>query len=114
MPTVLRSGPYRFFLYAGDGGEPPHVHVERDAAEAKFWLDPFAWRGATALAGKKLTGFEGWSNGIYKNCWRVGMSSSAVDLQEVLALRAKITEDNLSVELADGRTIMFLWHGTRG
>ncbi len=40
MPTVLRVGPYRFFFYAGDGGEPPHIHVERDDAEAKFWLDP--------------------------------------------------------------------------
>ncbi len=40
MPTVLRRGPFRFFFYAGDGGEPPHVHVERDDCEAKFWLDP--------------------------------------------------------------------------
>lgn len=40
MPTVLRSGPYRFFFYAGDGDEPPHIHVERDDGEAKFWLDP--------------------------------------------------------------------------
>jgi hypothetical protein len=40
MPTVLRSGPFRFFFYAGDGSEPPHVHVERDECEAKFWLDP--------------------------------------------------------------------------
>jgi hypothetical protein len=40
MPTVLRNGPYRFFFYAGDGGEPAHVHVERDDCEAKFWLDP--------------------------------------------------------------------------
>ncbi|HET6573198.1 MAG TPA: DUF4160 domain-containing protein [Fimbriiglobus sp.] len=40
MPTVLRVGPYRLFFYAGDGGEPPHVHVERDDCEAKFWLDP--------------------------------------------------------------------------
>lgn len=40
MPTVLRSGPFRFFFYAGDGEEPPHVHVERDDCEAKFWLDP--------------------------------------------------------------------------
>jgi Domain of unknown function (DUF4160) len=39
-PTVLRSGPYRFFFYSGDGGEPAHVHVERDSSEAKFWLDP--------------------------------------------------------------------------
>ncbi len=40
MPTVLRSGPYRFFFYSGDGNEPPHVHVERESAQAKFWLDP--------------------------------------------------------------------------
>jgi len=40
MPTVLRVGPFRFFFYAGDGGEPPHVHIERDDSEAKFWLDP--------------------------------------------------------------------------
>ena len=40
MPTVLRIGPYRFFFYAGDRNEPPHVHVERDNKLAKFWLDP--------------------------------------------------------------------------
>ena len=40
MPTVLRSGPYRCFFYAGDRDEPPHVHVERDDCEAKLWLDP--------------------------------------------------------------------------
>ncbi|PYP84383.1 MAG: DUF4160 domain-containing protein [Blastocatellia bacterium AA13] len=40
MPTVLRNGPYRFFFYAGDRDEPPHVHVERDKDIAKFWLDP--------------------------------------------------------------------------
>ncbi len=40
MPTVLRIGPYRFFFYSADGGEPPHVHVEREAYTAKFWLEP--------------------------------------------------------------------------
>jgi hypothetical protein len=40
MPTVLRSGPYRFFFYSGDRGEPPHIHVEREDKEAKFWLSP--------------------------------------------------------------------------
>lgn len=39
-PTVLRSGPYRFFFYSGDRSEPPHVHVERDVDQAKFWLQP--------------------------------------------------------------------------
>jgi hypothetical protein len=36
MPTVLRSGPYRFYFYAGDQDEPPHIHIERDECEAKF------------------------------------------------------------------------------
>jgi hypothetical protein len=40
MPTVFRSGPYRFFFYASDGVEPPHVHVERESNRAKFWLSP--------------------------------------------------------------------------
>ena len=40
MPTVLTIGPYRFFFYANDRDEPPHVHVERDDSEAKFWLEP--------------------------------------------------------------------------
>jgi hypothetical protein len=40
MPTVLRAGPYRFFFYAGDRDEPPHIHVERDDNQAKFWLAP--------------------------------------------------------------------------
>lgn len=40
MPTVFRKGPYRFFFYAGDRGEPRHVHIERDDKVAKFWLEP--------------------------------------------------------------------------
>jgi len=30
MPTVLRAGPYRFFFYASDRPEPPHIRVERE------------------------------------------------------------------------------------
>ena len=40
MPVVLRSGPYRFYFYRHEPNEPPHVHVDRDDASAKFWLDP--------------------------------------------------------------------------
>ena len=40
MPTVLRVGPYRFFLFAGDRDQPPHIHVEREDKLAEFWLDP--------------------------------------------------------------------------
>jgi hypothetical protein len=40
MPTIFRAGPYRFFFYAGDRTEPPHIHVERENKMAKFWLKP--------------------------------------------------------------------------
>lgn len=39
-PTVLRTGPFRFFFYSGDKQEAPHIHVERDEHTAKFWLVP--------------------------------------------------------------------------
>ena len=40
MPTALRTGPYRFYFYSYDCGEPRHMHVDRHAMTAKFWLDP--------------------------------------------------------------------------
>ena len=42
MPTVLRLGPYRFYFYSHEPGEPPHIHVDREALSAKFWLSPVA------------------------------------------------------------------------
>ena len=54
MPTVLRSGPYRLFFYAGDRDEPPHVHVERDDCEAKFWLDPVRIARSQGFAAKEI------------------------------------------------------------
>jgi hypothetical protein len=40
MPTVLRSGSFRFHFYSDEGNEPPHIHVETPDGECKFWLDP--------------------------------------------------------------------------
>jgi len=40
MPSVLRIGRYRFFFYADDFDEPPHIHVECENKIAKFWFDP--------------------------------------------------------------------------
>ena len=58
MPTVLRAGPYRFFFYAGDAHEPPHVHVERDDSEAKFWLDPVRLQWSHGFAGSEINKIE--------------------------------------------------------
>jgi hypothetical protein len=40
MPTLLRVEGFRFAFFAGDGVEPPHVHVSKGAAAAKIWLQP--------------------------------------------------------------------------
>lgn len=40
MPTVLRTGPYRIYFHSHEPNEPPHVHIDRDAQSAKFWLRP--------------------------------------------------------------------------
>jgi hypothetical protein len=40
MPTTLRTGPYRFYFYSYDCGEPRHSHIDRENMSAKFWLDP--------------------------------------------------------------------------
>jgi hypothetical protein len=40
MPTILIVNGYRFYFYAGDRNEPPHVHVERGDGLAKIWLEP--------------------------------------------------------------------------
>jgi hypothetical protein len=50
MPTVLRIGPYRFFFFASDRDEPPHIHVEREDKVAKFWLDPVRWQSGVGFS----------------------------------------------------------------
>jgi hypothetical protein len=58
MPTVRRAGPYRFFFFSNEGLEPPHVHVERDRALAKFWLAPVALASSTGFPARELSRIE--------------------------------------------------------
>jgi hypothetical protein len=55
MPTVLRTGPYRFFWYSADRNEPPHVHVERDEKTTKFWLESLELARNNGFANQELT-----------------------------------------------------------
>ncbi|MFB3921390.1 MAG: DUF4160 domain-containing protein [Terriglobia bacterium] len=54
MPTILRSGPYRFFFYSADNREPPHVHIEREEKIAKFWLDPVRIQSSGGFSRKEI------------------------------------------------------------
>jgi hypothetical protein len=58
-PTVLRSGPYRFFFYAGDKDEPAHIHVERDGDIAKFWLDPIRLQNSGGFGRNEIGKIQG-------------------------------------------------------
>jgi len=54
MPTVLRIGPYRFFFYSNERGEPAHIHVRRERALAKFWLEPVSLAKSKHYAAHEL------------------------------------------------------------
>jgi hypothetical protein len=54
MPTILRIGPYRFHFYSAEANEPPHIHIERDDLEAKFWLEPVALARNYGFPGAEL------------------------------------------------------------
>lgn len=55
MPTILVIGPYRFYFYSNEYGEPMHVHVQRDTAAAKFWLSPVALARSRGFQAQELT-----------------------------------------------------------
>lgn len=54
MPTVLRSSGFRFFFYASDGDEPPHIHVEHEDDVAKVWLDPIRLFSSSGFSRNEL------------------------------------------------------------
>lgn len=61
-------GPYRFFFYAGDREEPPHIHVERDEHTAKFWLDEVRLRDSRGFGRTRSVGSRSWWRTIRSSC----------------------------------------------
>ncbi|MCP9849515.1 DUF4160 domain-containing protein [Cyanobium sp. Morenito 9A2] len=58
MPTILRSGPYRFYFYSHEPYEPPHIHVDRDQASCKVWLTPVALSSSLDFRARELREIE--------------------------------------------------------
>lgn len=40
MPTVFQQAGYRVYFYSHEPNEPMHVHIDKDHASAKFWVNP--------------------------------------------------------------------------
>ncbi|SDG14479.1 protein of unknown function [Limimonas halophila] len=55
MPTVLREKGFRFYFYSHEPNEPPHVHVDKGGASAKFWLQTGGVASATGFSAHDLT-----------------------------------------------------------
>jgi hypothetical protein len=55
MPTVLVSHGFRFFFFSGEGGEPPHIHVEHGDKVAKYWLEPAQLASSEGFRSHELT-----------------------------------------------------------
>ncbi len=52
-------GQYRFYFYSFDCDELVHVHVRRERATCKFWLDPVTLAGVSGFSPRELTRIRG-------------------------------------------------------
>jgi hypothetical protein len=100
VPTILRIGPYRFYFYSHEPNEPPHIHIDRDASSAKFWLESVSLASNIGFSAKELRRFRK----IRKTYWRLGMGILAIRADERVK-NVYFTEETISVDLMDGRII---------
>lgn len=54
MPTVMRIAPFAFVFFSSDRLEPSHIHVKRDDAIVKFWLEPVLYSKSRGFADHEL------------------------------------------------------------
>ncbi|HCN83620.1 MAG TPA: hypothetical protein DIT07_08370 [Sphingobacteriaceae bacterium] len=40
MPTVFEIYGFSFFFYSNEGNEAIHIHIRKDDAKAKYWIEP--------------------------------------------------------------------------
>ena len=55
MPTLMRAGPYRLFMFMFDCAEPTHVHVEGNDGLAKFWLQPVSLADSLGYSPREIS-----------------------------------------------------------
>jgi hypothetical protein len=58
VPTIGDIGPYKLFFYSSEGNEPPQVHIRRDRATAKSWLNPVRLAGFFRFSDHELRELE--------------------------------------------------------
>ncbi len=104
MPTVLRSGTCRIYFHSHEPHEPPHVHVDRDAQSAKFWLGPVRLARNIGFGTVDLRRIGSILHVHEQRWWRLGMTSSTPKPGERIR-NVCCTSEALVVELHDGRSL---------
>jgi hypothetical protein len=54
MPTIFRQNGFRVYFHSHEPNEPPHVHMDRGGASAKFWLENLALARNVGFSAKEL------------------------------------------------------------
>ena len=105
MPHKTSDGTYRFIFYASDWGQPPHVHVQREHRVGKFWLDPVRLETSGAFEPSEtlriariLERYQAFLMESWREYFSRELGAPGVE-------RVIVTEDALTAELSDGRTI---------
>src|SRR3989442_3085060 len=104
MPTMPRFGPIVSSTRA-IAISPPTFTSSGKIKLQSSGLTHFGCKGVAGFLGWRSIEFKGLLRDTGENFWRLGMRTSAVDIEVPNAGSVTVTEDTLSVDLSDGRTI---------
>lgn len=60
VPTIPRIQGFRVYFWSREPSEPPHVHLDKDGASAKVWLEPVALASNVGFRPTSWVLFCGW------------------------------------------------------
>jgi hypothetical protein len=92
------------YFFSHETREPPHVHVDRDSATAKFWIEPVGLAYNLGFKAHELRHIEQIISDNAGTIWRRGVSTSVPNAGERV-VDVHFSDDTMSVDLVDGRTI---------
>src|ERR1700730_7503224 len=110
MPTVLRSGPYRFYFIATNPTSRPTFTLTAMICQPSSGLVLFNWQRTLDFAPTSCARYNRVCWISAHSFWRPGMSFSASSADERV-LDVQFTDDTISVNLRDGRviTVPLVW-----
>jgi len=117
---VLRIGPYRIGFWSRENFEPPHVHVTREQFGAKYGLVPGVRLAQNrGFAAHELMEIRQIIKQHEQMLLRLGMNTFVKPEATPEPVGARVSDDLLTVDPADGRSISAplewfprLFHGT--